>query len=114
MPSSADNTGALSSDVLTIRDGAGLDALKSGGSGLLMVRPEYVRFAGAGETYDFTLSGRLHGEYALGSRIQYELETPSGMVTVEKLREDRLSAAEGDEISIGFNADVTHFIGDAT
>ena len=111
---SADNTGALSSDVLTIRDGAGLDALKSGGRGLLMVRPEYVRFAGAGETYDFTLSGRLHGEYALGSRIQYELETPTGMVTVEKLREDRLSAAEGDEISIGFNADVTHFIGDAT
>ena len=78
-----------------------------------MVRPEYVRFAETGESYDFTLSGKLHGEYALGSRIQYELETPAGMVTVEKLREDRLSAREGDDIAIGFNADVTHFIGDA-
>jgi spermidine/putrescine transport system ATP-binding protein len=31
----------------------------------------------------------VHGEYALGSRIQYEIETANGMVTVEKLREDR-------------------------
>ncbi|WP_306116711.1 MULTISPECIES: ABC transporter ATP-binding protein [unclassified Roseovarius] len=104
--------GTLSSDILSIREGARLSAVTPGASGLLMVRPEYVRFAETGESYDFTLSGKLHGEYALGSRIQYELETPAGMVTVEKLREDRLSAREGDDIAIGFNADVTHFIGD--
>ncbi|QGX99293.1 ABC transporter ATP-binding protein [Roseovarius faecimaris] len=110
---SADGSGALSSDILTIREGTRLDALAQGQHGLLMVRPEYVRFAAPGENYDFTLSGKLHGEYALGSRIQYELETPSGMVTVEKLREDRLNAHEGDTVAVGFNADVTHFIGDA-
>lgn len=106
--------GKLSSDILTIRDGAALDAVKAGDRGLLMVRPEYVRFAKGEESFDFKLSGTLHGEYALGSRIQYEIETPSGMVTVEKLREERLSASEGDEIAVGFNANVTHFIGDET
>ena len=54
----------------------------------------------------------LDGEYALGSRIQYELESTAGGVTVEKLREDRLSAKLGDIIEVGFNLDVTHFIGD--
>ena len=110
---SSDADGALSSDILSIDKGAKLGTMKPGQKGLLMVRPEYVRFAGEGDSFDFKLSGQLHGEYALGSRIQYELETPAGMVTVEKLREDRLSAREGDTIAVGFNADVTHFIGDA-
>lgn len=105
--------GALSSEILSIAEGAMLGSVPSGARGLLMVRPEYVRFAEAGQSYDFTLSGQLHGEYALGSRIQYEIETLAGMITVEKLREDRLNAREGDSIAIGFNADVTHFIGDA-
>ena len=110
---SSDKDGALSSDILSISKGAKLASMTPGQQGLLMVRPEYVRFAREGDTFDFTLSGQLHGEYALGSRIQYELETTAGMVTVEKLREDRLSAREGDTIAVGFNADVTHFIGDA-
>jgi hypothetical protein len=50
----------------------------------------------------------------LGSRIQYELKTLHGIVTVEKLREERLSACEGDKVTVGFNADVTHFIGEVT
>lgn len=110
----SDTKGALSSDVLKICPSAKLDAVSPDSRGLLMVRPEYMRFAGDRDSYDFTLSGTLHGEYALGSRIQYELETPGGIVTVEKLREDRLSAREGDTVAVGFNADVTHFIGDAT
>jgi len=111
--SGADN--APSSDMLEIRPGTEVEGLSNGGHGLLMVRPEYVRFAGQGDSYDFTLSGVLHGEYALGSRIQYEIETPSGaMVTVEKLREDRFDAREGQPLSLGFNIDATHFISEAS
>lgn len=113
-PLASDAQGNLSSEILNVSETAQLDDLAPGGQGLLMVRPEYMRFARSGDRYDFSLSGALHGEYALGSRIQYEIETPIGMVTVEKLREDRLSANEGDMITIGFNSDVTHFIGDAT
>ena len=112
-PLASDAKGALSSDILNVGPSAQLDAVSPNSRGLLMVRPEYMRFAGDGDSYDFTLSGKLHGEYALGSRIQYELETPDGMVTVEKLREERLSAREGDKIAVGFNRNVTHFIEDA-
>lgn len=85
--------------------------LDEGTAGTLMVRPEYVRFLAAGDTADFIVSGKLHGEYALGSRIQYEVETASGQhLTVEKLREDRLSAAEGAAVTLGFDADHVHLI----
>jgi spermidine/putrescine transport system ATP-binding protein len=110
----SDTKGALSSDVLKISPSTKLDAVPPDSRGLLMVRPEYMRFAGGANSHDFTLTGTFHGEYALGSRIQYELKTPQGIVTVEKLREDRLRAREGDTVAVGFNADITHFIGDAT
>ncbi|MDU9002584.1 ABC transporter ATP-binding protein [Sedimentitalea todarodis] len=107
--------GAPASDALDIRTGTSVQGLSAGGYGLLMVRPEYVRFATGGDTYDFTLSGILHGEYALGSRIQYEIELPSGeMVTVEKLREERFEASEGAQVNLGFNTDATHFISEAS
>jgi spermidine/putrescine transport system ATP-binding protein len=105
--------GAVTSDMLTVRPGATLAKAPAGARGLLMVRPEYVRFADDGDSYDFTLSGTLHGEYALGSRIQYEIETAAGMVTVEKLREDRRAVAEGEQLTVGFNARNTHFIDEA-
>lgn len=114
-PVTANGDGALSSDVLQIGPGTRINGLEAGGQGLLMARPEYVHFASATDSYDVTLKGILHGEYALGSRIQYEIETPAGeMVTVEKLRQDRLPVKEGEEVTVGFNASVTHFIGDAT
>ena len=76
-----------------------------------MVRPEYVRFAeDRVKAYDFTLSGAscmANTRWALASSTS--LKPRAGMVTVEKLREDRLSAREGDTIAIGFNGDVTHF-----
>ena len=110
----SDAKGVFSSDGLKISPSAKLEAVPPDSRGLLMVRPEYMRFAGDAKSFDFTLSGELHGEYALGSRIQYELKTLHGIVTVEKLREERLSACEGDKVTVGFNADVTHFIGEVT
>ncbi len=110
----ADPAGQVSSDALTLTPGVTVAGLGPGGRGLLMVRPEYVRFVDPGESYDFSLTGVLYGEYALGSRIQYEIETDSGIVTVEKLREDRRRLNEGDSVTVGFNSGITHFIGEAT
>jgi spermidine/putrescine transport system ATP-binding protein len=111
-PLHAGANGGIESPTLAVRPGVALPGLMPGHGGLLMVRPEYLRLADRG-SFDFTLSGVLHGEYALGSRIQYEIETENGMVTVEKLREDRLSAAEGQSVTLGFNAENTHFIDEA-
>nr|WP_193176316.1 ABC transporter ATP-binding protein [Oricola nitratireducens] len=112
-PLSAGADGRIASDALSVRPGMRLSQLTPGSGGLLMVRPEYVRLAGDADGFDFSLKGIVHGEYALGSRIQYEIETVNGMVTVEKLREDRLTATEGQTLVLGFNAENTHFIGEA-
>lgn len=79
----------------------------------LMVRPEFLRFLTAGETADFLLRGHLIDHYALGSRLQYEVELASGRrLTVEKLREDAFSGARGSEVLVGFDADHVHVIGE--
>jgi spermidine/putrescine transport system ATP-binding protein len=88
--------------------------LATGVAGTLMVRPEFVRFLTAGETADFIVSGKLHAQYALGSRIQYEVEAGNGKIlTVEKLREDRFDGEPGDAVMLGFDADATHLIHEA-
>jgi spermidine/putrescine transport system ATP-binding protein len=88
-------------------------AVAPGWSGVLMVRPELVRFLDAGQTADFTLSGRLSAEYALGSRIQYSVETPAGAVTVERPFETRLAAPVGTEVTLGWDRGAVHLIAEA-
>ena len=81
------------------------------GTGTLMVRPEFVRFLTSGETADFVVDGKVHADYALGSRIQYEVELMMGsMLTVEKLREDRFLGDLGDSVTLGWDIEHTHFI----
>lgn len=99
---------------LTVKAGLKRKGLPSGGKGLLMVRPEFIRFCAQDETPDYQIKGRLLAEYALGSRIQYEVETAEGKIlTVEKLRQDRANSAEiGSDVILGFDAASTHLIGD--
>ncbi len=90
--------------------GAGLD-LPAGDHGTLMVRPEFVRFLGPGESADFIVRGTLRAEYALGSRTQYKVETSSGgELAVEKLREDRFSGKMGGEVVLGWHKENAHII----
>lgn len=84
-----------------------------GWSGVLMVRPELVRFLDAGQGADFTLPGRLSAEYALGSRIQYSVETAAGLVTVERPFETRLDAVIGTEVTLGWDRGAVHLIAEA-
>jgi spermidine/putrescine transport system ATP-binding protein len=86
-------------------------SLPPGSLGILMVRPEFVRFIASGETSDFIVRGILRAEYALGSRMQYEVETADGSkLTLEKLREDRYRGAIGDSVTLGWDIDSTHMI----
>ncbi|MDH3694734.1 MAG: ABC transporter ATP-binding protein [Gammaproteobacteria bacterium] len=97
-------------------DGAGQSSiltLPQGGTGTLMVRPEYVRFLNPDETSDFSVNGVMHAEYALGSRMQYSIETANDSVfTVEKLREHRFTGQMSDEVVLGWDADNAHLIPD--
>ncbi len=77
----------------------------------LMVRPEFVRFLAEGDRADCQLSGELHNNFALGSRIQYEVELTDGrVVTVEKLGEDRFTGRYGDSVTLGFDLAHSHLI----
>jgi spermidine/putrescine transport system ATP-binding protein len=103
----------LSGPGLTADASVTQDSLPAGGKGLLMVRPEYVQFASEGDRFDYVVEGRVHEEYALGSRIQYEIEGPQDeLISVEKLRENRLENAVGRHVRLGFNAEKTHLIGE--
>ncbi len=98
-------------DGLTQRAGGEVAAIPADGQSVLMVRPEYVRFIKNADQTDYALNGRLQAEYALGSRIQYEIETENGrVITVEKLREERLQADVGAPVLLGFDAGHTHLI----
>ncbi len=112
-PVTAGKNGALLGEDVTVAPKVTQSTIPDGGKGLLMVRPEYLQFGTDTSQFDYAVNGKILAEYALGSRIQYEVETPSGMVvTVEKLREERLKDAEGRSIILGFDTDHTHLIGD--
>jgi spermidine/putrescine transport system ATP-binding protein len=106
--------GAIAGSGLTVADAADvrtLSAQVAQAGATVMIRPEYVRFLDPGETADFTISGTVHGIYALGSRIHYEVKAETGqIVTVEKLREDRYTGGEGDRVTLGFDAASAHVI----
>lgn len=109
----AGDGGTLRGQGLTVRDGVTQTTLSAGQQGLLMVRPEYVQFAQDTDQHDYRLKGTILAEYALGSRIQYQIESAHGQtITVEKLREERVLDPDNKEVTLGFNADRTHVIED--
>lgn len=84
-------------------------ALAPGWEGALMVRPELVRFLAEGQSADFTVQGRIVAEYALGSRIQYSVQTGGGMViTVERPFEARHDGAPAAPVTLGWDRDSVH------
>jgi len=73
-------------------------------AGHLVVRPESVRFLRNGEQADNQLRGRLYNEYALGSRIQYQVRVGEHVFVVERLRQQAYQGQRDDEVTIGWDA----------
>jgi spermidine/putrescine transport system ATP-binding protein len=71
--------------------------------GHLVVRPEYMRFLGQASEAENVLIGRLYNEYALGSRIQYQVRVGDQVFLVEKLRQQAYGGARDDEVMIGWD-----------
>ncbi len=81
--------------------------------GHLVIRPEFMRFlASAGEAEN-ALSGRLYNEYALGSRIQYQVRVGERVFLVEKLRQQAYAGRRDDEVTIGWDAKDSILVRDA-
>lgn len=72
--------------------------------GHLVIRPEYLRFLASPAEADNAVGGRLYNEYALGSRIQYQVRVGDSVFVVEKLRQQPFTGQLDDEVSIGWDA----------
>jgi len=72
--------------------------------GYLVIRPEYLRFISNPGEADNAVCGRLYNEYALGSRIQYQVRVGEKVFVVEKLRQQPFSGKLDDDVWIGWNA----------
>jgi spermidine/putrescine transport system ATP-binding protein len=81
-------------------------------SGHLVIRPEYVRFLGKADEAANTLSGRLYNEYALGSRIQYQVRVGDQVFVVEKLRQQAYKGNLDDQVLIGWDSQHSILVGE--
>ena len=79
-------------------------ALTGFSTGHLVVRPEFLRFLDRPEAAENRLVGRLYNEYALGSRIQYQVRVGENVFIVEKLRQQAYGGKLDDEVLIGWDA----------
>lgn len=75
-----------------------------GGSGFLVVRPEFLRFVEKAGDTDNHVVGRLYNEYALGSRIQYQVRVGAHVFVLEKLRHEPFAGGLDQEVVVGWNA----------
>ncbi|MFT3671907.1 TOBE domain-containing protein [Aestuariivirga sp.] len=73
-------------------------------SGYLVVRPEYIRFLDKRSDADNAVEGKLYNEYALGSRIQYQVRVGDAVFVVEKLRQQPFAGKLDDTVIIGWDA----------
>ena len=72
--------------------------------GYLIIRPESVRFVKRKADADNQVKGTLFNEYALGSRVQYHVNSSDMTFIVERLREDAYQGDIDDEVTIGWDA----------
>jgi spermidine/putrescine transport system ATP-binding protein len=81
-------------------------------AGHLVVRPEFMRFLVRTDQADNHLIGRIYNEYALGSRIQYQVRVGEQVFVIETLRQQVFAGRLDDEVLIGWNAADSIIVGD--
>ena len=72
--------------------------------GYLIIRPEVMKIGPAAETLPNRIQGVLFNDYALGSRIQYQVRSADGEHhwLVERLQDDPYSGKRGEPVTIGW------------
>ncbi|MDO8933576.1 MAG: ABC transporter ATP-binding protein [Rhodocyclaceae bacterium] len=70
----------------------------------VVVRPEFMRFLGDGESADNRVEGIVYNEYALGSRIQYQVRVGDKVMVLELSRARTLPPGADRHVAIGWDA----------
>ena len=76
-------------------------------SGFLIIRPEVMKIGRAAQSLPNQIQGVLFNDYALGSRIQYQVRSEDGedQWLVERLQDDPYVGNAGDKVTIGWRAE---------
>ena len=71
--------------------------------GFLIIRPEMMKLGQEASDVVNRITGTLFNDYALGSRIQYQIRTGGdGQWLVERLQDESFEGALGDEVMLGW------------
>ena len=73
-------------------------------SGHLVIRPESMRFLSDPGQAENSFEGTLYNEYALGSRMQYQVRVGEHVFMVERLRQQALAGKLDERVLIGWDA----------
>ena len=76
-------------------------------SGFMIIRPEVMKIGSAANALPNRIQGVLFNDYALGSRIQYQVRSADGedQWLVERLQDDPFSGNAGEPVTIGWRAE---------
>jgi spermidine/putrescine transport system ATP-binding protein len=103
LPVERDGEGKLTSPALA-GDLVAPKAPESFQRGYLVIRPEFLRFLKTSQDAQNAVRGQLYNEYALGSRIQYQIRAGEQVFVVEKLRQQAYGGNRDDEVIIGWDS----------
>lgn len=71
--------------------------------GFLIIRPEVMKIGPPAAGVANTLTGRLFNDYALGSRVQYQVRSAGGAQwLVERLQDDPFEGASDAGVTLGW------------
>ena len=71
--------------------------------GFLIVRPEVMKLGPAADGLPNLLHGKIYNDYALGSRIQYQIRSPAGeQWLVERLQDEAYGGDFDDSVTLGW------------
>jgi spermidine/putrescine transport system ATP-binding protein len=96
--------------VRSVSDGSQFNVsrdLSSFDRGFLIIRPEVLKIGRAAENLDNQVKGVLYNDYALGSRIQYQVraESDGEHWLVEKLQDEPFEGIIDETVTIGWRSE---------
>jgi len=81
--------------------------------GFLIIRPEVMKLGPAATGVANVLSGKIYNDYALGSRIQYQVRSASGgQWLVERLQDEAFDGQLGDDVALGWRPEDSILVSD--
>lgn len=83
-------------------------------SGFLIIRPEVLKLGAAAESLPNRVAGTLFNDYALGSRLQYQVRGAADGYhwLVEQLQDERFQGQLGSEVIIGWRPEDSILVSD--